>query len=498
VATLAGCTIGGEARPSPTTETPKRPTWEEFTASVEGDVLRYADPGYDAARLVQNPRFDSARPEGILLAATTTDVVMGLAFARAAGVPVAVRSGGHSYPGWSAGGAADTGVPPSLVISTANLDSVHLDGERLTVGPGASLARVYSAAAEQGRAIASGSCGTVAIGGITLGGGIGVLSRSFGLTSDQVTSLELVTADGRVLTVDAETEPDLFWALRGGGGGSLGVVTSLTFATREAPDVSLFSMAFPWEDAATVLRGWQEWAPAADDRLWSTLKLLGGDQHPSGPAVTVSGTWIGPEDELEDALDEFLDPLRYRFGIVGTVNDPVRRPYGVTMLAEAGCATVEECTTAQGGSLSRVSASATSSMGVRALTVDEAELLVDTVADVVTLGGLIEGGVSLDALGGAVARVAPDATPFPFRRALFSVQYTASFADGADPAPFDDLVRGLRSTMAGAWGTGAYVNYADAAVGDPARDYFGDNADRLLAIKESVDPERLFDQPAFI
>jgi hypothetical protein len=313
-----------------------------------------------------------------------------------------------------------------------------------------------------------------------------------------MTALELVTADGRVLTVDAETEPDLFWALRGGGGGSLGVVTSLTFATREAPDVSLFSMAFPWEDAATVLRGWQEWAPVADDRLWSTMKLLGGDRHPSGPAVTVSGTWIGPENELEDVLDEFLDPLRYRYGIIGSVNDPVRRSYGDAMLAEAGCATVEACTTAPGGSLERVSASATSSMAGRALTADEARRLVEAVDDGATLGGLIEGGVSLDALGGAVARVAPDATPFPFRSALYSVQYTATFADGTDPAPFDGLVRGLRSTMASAWGTGAYVNYADAAVDDPARDYFGGNADRLLAIKKSADPDRLFDQPAFI
>lgn len=495
---LAGCAPETPpASPTPT-PTPTPLSWEEFAESVDGSVLRYADPGYDTARLVQNPRYDSARPDGILLAASVDDVVAGLAFARAAGVPVALRSGGHNYPGWSAGGADGTDVPPSLVINTSGLDAVTVTGETLTVGPGASLASVYGALGEAGRAIGSGSCGTVGIGGITLGGGVGVLSRSLGLTSDQLTEVELVTADGRVLRADADTESDVFWACRGGGGGSIGVVTSLTFATQAAPDVTSFSLAFPWENAVTVLGAWEEWAPAADDRLWSTLKMLGGGRHPSGPSITVSGTWTGPAEELQPLLDDFTDPLGWRFGIRATSTDPVRRAYADAMLFYAGCSTAEECTTAEGGVLSRVSEAATSSIGTRALTASEAQQLVDAVTDAGALGGLEEGGISLDALGGAVARVAADATPVPFRSALYTVQYTATFADGTDPAPFDALVRGMRSTMVPAWGTGAYVNYADASVEDPARDYFGANADRLAAIKKAVDPDRVFAQPYFI
>lgn len=495
---LAGCAPDGSSVAPTPSATPTPLSWEEFADSVDGSVLRFADPGYDDARLVQNPRYDSARPEGILLAASVADVVAGLAFARAAGVPVALRSGGHSYPGWSAGGAEGTDVPPSLVISTAGFDGVAVTGDRVTVGPGAPLAAVYAGVAASGRAIGSGSCGTVGIGGITLGGGVGVLSRSFGLTADQLTEVEMVLADGRVVTANADSEPDLFWASRGGGGGSLGVVTSLTFATQEAPEVSSFSIAFPWEGAVRVLRAWEQWAPVADDRLWSTLKLLAGERHPSGPAVTISGTWTGPADELQPLIDDFTRPLRLQYGILRTAADPVRRSYADAMLAYAGCTDAETCTTAAGGVLRRVSQSATSSIGTRELTFDEASVLVDAVSRAGGLAGLVEGGVSLDALGGAVARVAGDATPVPFRGALYTVQYTATFADGTDPAPFDGLVRGLRETMTGVWGTGAYVNYADDAVEDPARDYFGGNAERLAAIKAKVDPDRLFAQPHFV
>jgi FAD/FMN-containing dehydrogenase len=498
VLALAGCAPEStDVAPSPST-TPTPSTWDQLADSVDGEVLRYADPGYDDARLVQNPRYDSAMPEGILLAGSVDDVVAGLAFARAADVPVALRSGGHSYTGWSAGGAEGTDVPPSLVVSTARLDAVNVTGETLTVGPGARLAAVYAALGEAGRAIGSGSCGTVGIGGITLGGGVGVLSRSFGLTADQLTEVEIVTADGRVVRADSETEPDLFWASRGGGGGSVGVVTSLTFRTQPAPEVSSFSLSFPWASALTVLGAWEQWAPTADDRLWSTLRMLTGERHPSGPSITVSGTWTGPAEELDALLDDFTGPLRRIYGVQRTASDPVRRSYADAMLFSAGCDTAEECVPEPDGVLRRESQSATSSIGTRALLIDEAAQLVAAVTAAAGTGGLVEGDASLHALGGAVGRVAADATPVPFRGALYTVQYTAVFADGADPAPFDELVRGLRSTMTPAWGSGAYVNYADAGVEDPARDYFGGNAERLQTIKKTADPDRVFAQPHFL
>ncbi len=248
-----------ERRPTSTptaSATPGGPdSWDALAAAVSGRLLRSGSSGWDSARQVENPRYDGADPQGILRAASAADVQAGLAFARNTRTPVALRAGGHSYTGWSAGGAAGTDVPRSLVISTQDLDevTVHDDGTA-TIGPGAQLADVYATLARAGRAIGAGSCPTVGTGGLTLGGGVGVLVRSFGLTCDQLTGVTLVTPDGTVRQVSATADPDLFWACRGGGGGTVGVVTSMTFRTQPAPEVLLFRLVFPWSSAAAVVR----------------------------------------------------------------------------------------------------------------------------------------------------------------------------------------------------------------------------------------------------
>jgi FAD/FMN-containing dehydrogenase len=219
-------TSGASGTPTPSASAPQTgsgpDSWDALAAASTGALLRSGARGWDAARVLENPRYDDADPQGILRVANADDVVAGLAFARNTRTPVALRSGGHSYTGWSAGGAAGTDVPRSLVISTAALDDVRVSGESVTIGPGAQLADVYAALAAAGRAIGAGSCPTVGIGGLTLGGGVGVLVRSFGLTSDQLTGATVVTADGTVHEVSASREPDLFWACRGGGGGTVG------------------------------------------------------------------------------------------------------------------------------------------------------------------------------------------------------------------------------------------------------------------------------------
>ena len=152
---------------------------------------------------------------------------------------------------------------------------------------------MYAALSDQGRAIAGGSCATVGIAGLTLGGGVGVLTRAMGLTCDAVTSMQVVTADGSVRTASAQEEPDLFWALRGGGGGHLGVVTSFDFETSTPPTLQTVYLQWPISAAAQVIEAWQDWAPDADPELWSTLKALGGQQHADGPILLLSGTWTG-------------------------------------------------------------------------------------------------------------------------------------------------------------------------------------------------------------
>jgi FAD/FMN-containing dehydrogenase len=485
---LAACTDGvptpsptsSSAVPAPTRVGPG--SWSELAAATTGAVLRSGSRGWDTARVLRNPRYDDADPQGVLRAANRDDVVAGLAFARNTGTPVALRSGGHSYTGWSAGGAAGTDVPRSLVISTADLDTVEIaaDGASATIGPGARLLDVYGRLAAAGRAIGGGSCATVGIGGLTLGGGLGVLVRSFGFTCDQLVGATLVTADGRVHEVSDRAEPDLFWACRGGGGGTLGVVTSLTYRTRAAPPVLMFEVVFPWSAAAAVVAAWQRWAPDADRRLWSSLKLLGGSEHPSGPRVAVIGTWTGPRSGADASVDGFV------------------RDTGATPLSHTATATsYGDAMRRFAGGAGRVSESATSSIGSRRLTDAQIATLLEQVQRASSVAGATETGVALDALGGAVGDLRPGDTAFPWRSALWTAQYTATFADGADPAPFDASVRAFRAAMRPAWGDAAYANYCDAAITDPSA-YFGTNTARLRRIAQRSDPHGVFAQPHWI
>ncbi|GAA4265107.1 FAD-binding oxidoreductase [Frondihabitans peucedani] len=496
---LAGCTTRAPSPAASTTPAADRgpSTWAALAAAATGTLLRPSSVGYGTAKLTENPRFDDAAPLGILLASSAADVAAGLAFARNSKTPLAVRSGGHNYAGWSAGGASGTDVSPSLVIDTAGLRSITLsdDGSTVDIGPGAPLALVYETLGARGRAIGAGSCGTVAVGGLTLGGGVGVLSRSFGLTCDQLTGVEIVTADGVVHQASAAKDADLFWACRGGGGGSVGVVTRLTFQTQAAPTVDMWALTFPWSAAADVVAAWQQWAPTADERLWSTLKLLGGETHPRGPVVTVSGTWTG-DGPVSAQLSAFLTSV----GTAPLTSVATSHDYVDAMLRYAGCAgqKASACTTGDGGVLKRVSESGASSLPTVALSADGIQTLLAKVEAAQDVVGLTEGGISLDALGGAVSRVAAGDTAFVHRDAILSAQYTSTFADGVDPSSFDAYVRSFREALVPEWGEASYVNYVDASLASPGESYFGANLSRMQSIRKATDAASVFRQPHFL
>ena len=469
------------------------PNWKALAGGIAGTLARPGDATYNQVKLTENPRWDGARPVAVLSAANAADVASGLAFARKYDVPLALRSGGHSYPGYSAGGAPGTGVQPSMVVDTRRLNSITFGaGNSVTIGAGASLASVYSALGARGVAIAGGSCATVGITGLTLGGGVGVLVRNYGLTIDSLTGVEIVTADGRTRTASASENPDLFWACRGGGGGHLGIVTALTFQTHAAPTVTMFSLSWGFATAARVVAAWQEWAPTADRRLWSTLKLLNGPKYTNGPGLFMSGTWLGSPSQLAAQLAPFLASAG-----APTSNLSGTHTYADAMARYAGCATipVAQCNTGPGGKLQRESFGASTHMAYAKAGAAGIQQMIEHVTQAKTLPSVIEAGISMDALGGAVADVAPDATAFPHRKALMSVQYTATFANGANPAPLDSYVRGFRNAMVPSWGQGAYVNYADASLADPASSYFAGNANRLASVRQAYDPAGVFTQP---
>jgi FAD/FMN-containing dehydrogenase len=447
-----------------------RPAWGRLRRAVQGQLALPGDRSYGEMRLLHNPRYDDQRPLAVLAVASAADVATAISFARDHDLPVAVRSGGHSYPGWSGGGS-----PRALVIDCRPLERVALDGATATIGAGAALAHVYDVVGKAGRAIAGGSCATVGMSGLTLGGGIGVLSRAMGLTCDAVRSMQVVTADATVRTASAEEEPDLYWALRGGGGGHLGVVTSFEIATEAAPALSTFYLEWPFTAAVDVVAGWFDWAPTADARLWSTLKVLGGEEHAGSPTLLVSGTWMGPGSALDARLAGVLDHVP-----APSVRSTDTRGYLEAMQAYAG-------------SPARQAFAATSHVAYDALaTAGIADLLhrVGSAQD----SGLKEAGISIDALGGRIGDLAPDETAFVHRDALATVQYTATFPPGTASAA-DGYVRGFREAMVPHWGNHAYVNYADPTIPAYRTAYFGANADRLARVRATYDPDRFFGQP---
>ena len=166
-----------------------------------------------------------------------------------------------------------------MVLDLRNMRSVQVDARHrtVTVGAGAQLIDVYAALAAHGLTIPAGSCPSVGIAGHALGGGMGLAGRQFGLTADNLLSAQIVTADGRLRTASGKSNPDLYWALRGGGGGNFGVVTSLRFRTHPVPGtVSSFFVSWPWSRAADALAAWQAWAPHARSQLTSIFHLSGG------------------------------------------------------------------------------------------------------------------------------------------------------------------------------------------------------------------------------
>jgi FAD/FMN-containing dehydrogenase len=470
---------------SPSDGTAVRPPttadWKRLASHVDGTLARPGSPTYDTVRLTQNPRYDGARPLAVLSVAGAQDVATAFSFAQDHGVRVAIRSGGHSYPGWSAGDGA-------LVVDVRPLDHVEWDGTKALVGSGASLVQVYDALGTRGRGIPGGSCPTVGIAGLTQGGGVGVLTRAYGLTCDSLVSMEVVAANGSVLTTSAQEDPDLFWALRGGGGGHLGVVIGFGFETFTAPTITRAYLAWPLSAASEVVPRFLATVPSADRRLWATLKLLGGQTHASGPVLFMSATWTGAASAMDAALKPLLSQVP-----TPTTDSRSTASYLDTMLTYAGCSSipVSACHTGPGGQLPRQAFAATSHI-VTAPHVEMGALL-DHV-NAAQGSGLSEAGISIDALGGAVDDVGPTATAFGHRGALATVQYTATYDAGPATAA-TSYVRGFRSAMTPSWGTGAYVNYADASLSDYEQAYFGANAGRLAGARSTYDPHGFFTQP---
>lgn len=474
VGAAAACTTSPSGTPVPTTPRsptpsspppPVPPDWNALRAELPGGLVLPGEAGYPDAVRAYNPLFDARKPAAVARCTRPQDVRACVEVAAKARMPIAARSGGHSYAGYSnPDGALVLDLRPMSGVDTS------ADGTAV-VGAGARLIDVYAGLAEAGRCLPAGSCPTVGIAGLTLGGGIGVLSRKYGLTCDRLVSAEVVTADARIIRVSAQEEPDLFWALRGGGGGNFGIVTSFTFATEPAPALTVFSLRFG-ATTADVVGTWQSWVADLPDELWTNCVISAG----SPPTVRVGGCFVGSVGECERQLA--------RLGLAASSRFVTGKSYLDAMRYFGGCSqrSVAQChPESEGGVLGRESFVASSRILAEPA---------DPAAVVALLDGRSGLDLLLDSLGGAVSRVAPDATAFPHRGALASAQIYANTGAGRDAATRQvSEVRDGLGAIAGAHG---YVNYIDPGLPDWADAYYGANLARLREVAKTYDPDGVF------
>ncbi|GHE12654.1 FAD-binding oxidoreductase [Streptomyces alanosinicus] len=484
--------VGAQAQARRRTAAGADGKWERLRNAVRGDVVLPDDAAYARARQLASAQFDHIAPQGVVYCETPGDVSAALAFAHHYGLDSAVRSGGHSFAGWS--------TSEGVVIDLSRLNRVRVTGSTVRVGPGAQAVDVLGALAPLGMSVPAGFCPTVCPGGFVTGGGMGWQFRKYGPTSDRLVSAQVVLADGSVVTASQRENPDLLWALRGGGGGNFGVVTDFELAPTHEPHVVTFDLTWPWQQAERVLTAWQEWARTAPAHLAPRAGVLLKDAAPGAePVVLVSGVSFGERDELETLLADLYGSIGSR-PATEVVAD---RAYDKAMMRLFGCEndSLDQChvTGSNPEALlprttwikhrSRMFARSIPEGGIAGML---ATFERDRRAGQYRyLGVLSLGGNANDMAPGETAYVHRDAELF----AVFSVGL------GRPEPESEDLAAAL------AWSDGAfaamdpysngrtYVNYPDPGLADWADAYYGTNLPRLRRVKRAYDPYGFFRFP---
>jgi FAD/FMN-containing dehydrogenase len=453
--------------------------WGSLQRVVAGEVALPGSPTYDASRQPFNRRFHEVAPEAFVMSATPQDASEAIAFAGRHGLHVAIRSGGHSFAGHS--------TTRGVVIDVSPMRSVSVSGGLATVGAGARLGDVYDALQSHGLAIPAGTCPSVGVAGLTLGGGLGILGRKYGVTSDHLVGAEIVLADGRILACDEHHDEDLFWALRGAGAGNFGVVTSLIFRTVDAPEATNFRLTWPYAAAASVIEAWQEWAPSGPDELAASLKVTATGDIDRAPTVDLYGALLGTGADPAGLLDDLVA----RAGSDPDSSSQERMSFPETrrFWAELGETPDGDRDDAIARSSEPVSLLARSEFFRRALPRDAVAALLEAFTRERRPGQSRE----LDFMpwGAAYNRVRSDATAFVHREERFQLKHAlvvepdASTAD--EEAAHNQVARSWASVHP--WGSGrVFQNFADPDLEDWAVSYYGPNLERLLRVKARYDP----------
>jgi FAD/FMN-containing dehydrogenase len=436
----------------------------KLTDGFGGEIVRPDDPGYDAARAVWNSMVD-CRPALIVRPTGTDDVVAALRFARDQELVIAVRCGGHSIPGFS---TCDDGI----VIDLSRMRGVEVDPESRTarVRGGSLLAELDEAAQAHRLVCPVGVVSHTGVAGLTLGGGMGRLQRKLGLTIDSLLAVELVTAEGRVVSASEDDNPELFWGLRGAGA-NFGIVTSFEFQLHPFEGlVTHGTVTHPIERAEELAERCRELVEEGPDGLWASFGMsVGGDAR--GPVASVSVLHSGsPADAerdlaglraLDDPLEDSIEPKAYLVS---------QRLFDAPM--------------EWGQRFSMKSSFLASLPGT---------LVRDWVNQVSRVPDGAEGGFSVWAWGGAIAAVPEEATAFTGRDAAFWAGAEIVWNDGALDDACRSWARSAADTATPHATVGRYVNDVTEVGGDVARMIYGDaKYERLVALKREWDPDNAF------
>jgi FAD/FMN-containing dehydrogenase len=447
--------------------------WRQLRLLLRGRVLRPGDDGFDMAVQPNNLRYACVLPRGTARCETREDVAAAIAWCRDYDMPFAVRSGGHSYAGYS--------TTYGLMLDMTPMQAIGFDPASglATVAGGALNTAVYAALRQNNAAITHGRCPTVGAAAFLLGGGIGFNMRRAGLACDQIVRTELVTADGQVRVADERQNPELYWACRGGGGGNFGVSTSFTLQTFPATPLTVFSVQWT-RDPEAVARALLSALERAPDALGSRVSLgaVTPAERAQGKDVTVNviGQLVGTARELRDILPSLdtADEVSIK-----------ETSYwdGQAFLEEAGDPTYYQ---------------ERSAFVVRPLGDDALAEGFRWLRAWPGTGGYCD--LRFFQTGGAMNRVAPAATAFAHRDSIW-LMVVGLYWDGKDDASpavmrrAHDWQNGFYQAMLPYTGRGAYVNFPDPSLADWRRAYYGGNLDRLAAVKAAVDPTNVFQFP---
>jgi FAD/FMN-containing dehydrogenase len=477
-------------------------------SQLTGRVLHRGDPGWERARRNFNARIDpgTVEPKTIVFVQNADDVRHAVAYARARGLPLRIRCGGHSYEAYSL-------VKDGLVIDVSDINYVRYEQRtgHVAVGAGARCLDVAEKLAGLNRLVPLPTFASVGVAGGTLGGGAGIASRKFGLTIDNLVSAKMVAADGRLLTASDAENIDLFWALKGGGGGNFGVVMEFTFRTHAARNVVGFQASWDWAQFETVVDQWQRWAYAVEPGMTAILDLRAdGKLIMMGQYTPDSNEgWFGLKAKLELLLGQ-VPILKQLSGTLRRANvalaqlfdkiAPAKAEVRLIPLAIANrvFAQVEPKNPDWRAQLREQQIfKSTSSFAFEPLPREALAKLRAAIETSPKRGGeknFDQDMVRLLPGGGAALQVPAESSAVDARGARILLQYDAYWDDPEDNASNTAWVEGMRRDL-GPYTRGAYVNYHDSLIDEPQLSYYGAKLRKLVAVKAKYDPDNVFHYP---